>query len=137
MISALVDEKLYGRLLAQARPAVVESEREHKKLLDQIEDLMEIGDQRTAEQDRLLRLLARLAEDYETQNHQVPDASPAAVLAYLLQKRGMKQSELAAVLGCSRSVVSDMIAGRRLVSRTNALRMAAYFRLQAEVFLRP
>lgn len=60
-----IDARRYGRLLAKTTPKVIESPREHQRMLRQIESLMDRGEDRTAEEDALLSLLASLVEAYE------------------------------------------------------------------------
>ena len=102
-----IDEKRYGRLLAKAQPAVIRTDEENERILERIEDLMDKGEDRSPEEDRLLELLARLADDFESANYDFGASRPNEVLALLLEKRGMKQVELLPVLGCSKSALSD------------------------------
>ncbi len=130
-----VDEKRYGRLLAKALPAVIRTEQENERTLRQIEALMDKGDDRTPEEDRLLELLARLAADFEAANYDLGESKPNEVLAYLMEQRGMKQVDLLPVLGCSKGAVSDMLSGRREITRANARKLAEFFRLPVELFI--
>lgn len=135
MMPLVVDEKRYGRLLAKALPAVIQSEAENERVLAQIEALMDKGDGRTPEEDRLLNLLAKLSEDFEASNYDLGQSRPNEVLAYLIEKRGMKQVDLLPVLGCSKGAVSDIVSGRREISRTNAKKLAHFFRVPVELFV--
>jgi HTH-type transcriptional regulator/antitoxin HigA len=130
-----LDEKRYGRLLAKALPAVIRSEEENEKTLLQIEALMDKGDGRSPEEDRLLELLAKLVADFEAANYDFGTSSPNEVLAFLLEKRGMKQIDLLPVLGCSKGALSDMLAGRREIARGTARKLAEFFQLPVDLFI--
>lgn len=130
-----IDERRYGRLLAKALPAVIRTEEENEKNLCQIEALMDRGDNRTPEEDRLLELLARLSADFEAEHYDPGESKPNEVLGYLLEKRGMKQIDLLPVLGCSKGTVSDILSGRREISRGNARKLAEFFRLPVDLFV--
>ena len=51
-----------------------------------------------AEEGRLLDLLSMLLEEYEGRVHPLPQVDPGKMLAYLLEERGLKAADLAAVL---------------------------------------
>ncbi len=130
-----LDEKRYGRLLAKALPAVIRTDEENEKTLLQIEALMDKGDGRSPEEDRLLELLARLAADFEATNYDFGASKPNEVVAFLLEKRGMKQVDLLPVLGCSKGGLSDMLAGRREIARGTARKLAEFFGLPVDLFI--
>jgi HTH-type transcriptional regulator / antitoxin HigA len=130
-----LDEKKYGRLLAKALPAVIRTEAEHERTLAAVEELMEKGDGRTPEESRLLELLAKLAEDFEETHQEVGDAAPREVLKLLMDGRGMKQADLLPVLGLSKGTLSDMLSGRREISRTTARKLAEHFGVSADLFI--
>jgi HTH-type transcriptional regulator/antitoxin HigA len=55
------------------------------------------------------------------------------MLAYLLEERGLKAADLSAVLPKSR--VSEILAGKRAISKDQAKGLAQFFRVPVEVFL--
>ena len=82
----------------------------------------------------LLDLVARRVETYEAEQHVLPDAKPAAVLAYLMQEHGLKQSDLAAELG-GQSIVSAILSGKRELNARQAKALSKRFKVSAAVFL--
>ena len=128
MTSLVVDEKRYGRLLAKALPAVIRTEAENERALVYIEALMDKGAERAPEEDRLLNLLAKLVEDFEASNYDLGESKPNEVLVYLMKKRGMRQVDLLPVLGCSKGAMSDIVSGRREISRAKAKKLSEFFR---------
>ena len=61
-----LDQKRYGRLLAETRPAIIKSEEENDRLLACIEGLMGKGENNlTTEEETLLELLVDLVHDFE------------------------------------------------------------------------
>ena len=52
----------------------------------------------------------------------------------LMEARGMKFAELAALIG-SKGVASEVLSGKRGLSKTNIKRLAKFFGVSAEVFL--
>jgi HTH-type transcriptional regulator/antitoxin HigA len=129
-----IDAKVYGRLLTKALPKILRSEDEYERMLAEVEALMEKGDSRSPEQDALLDLMALLVHDYEEKHYRLPQAEPRAMLAYLIEERGLKASDLWEVVG-SKSRVSEILSGKRSISKDQAKRLAAFFQVPAELFL--
>jgi HTH-type transcriptional regulator/antitoxin HigA len=111
------------------------TEEENEKNLVRIEALMDKGDGRSPEEDRLLELLTRLSADFEAANYDFGASGPNEVLAFLLEKRGMRQVDLLPVLGCSKGALSDMLTGRRQIARGPARKLAEFFRLPLDLFI--
>ena len=134
MSTATIDDRKYQRLLDKALPVVIRSQTEYRRLMMAAEELIEKPEEKlTAEEGRLLELLSMLLEDYEDRVHPLPKTNPGKMLAYLLEERGMKHLDLAAVLPKSR--VSEIVAGKRAISKEQAKRLAEFFRVPVEVFL--
>ncbi|MCP5109741.1 MAG: helix-turn-helix domain-containing protein [bacterium] len=129
-----MDAAKYGRLLARTKPKVIETEREYERLAGELEKLDFSKEAIAPEQKALAELLARLIEDYEERRYPVPEASPPEVLRFLMEQRGLRQADLVGVVG-SRSLVSDIVNGKRAVSKRLAKKLAAHFHVSAEVFL--
>lgn len=129
------DRKIYTRLVARAAPKVISTEEENERVLAIIEPLMAKGDsKRTAEEGALLELLADLVHDFEEKVYPIPDSTPAEMLNFLMEENGLKQKDLALVLGAS-SRVSEILSGKRRVSREQAKRLAGRFHMSMEAFL--
>lgn len=78
-------------------------------------------------------MLSIVLEDYETRMHPLPQARPHRMLAYLLEEKGMKPSGLWSILPKSR--VSEILSGKRSISKTQAKQLADLFRVPVELFL--
>jgi len=89
----------------------------------------EIGE----EEGRLLEMLAMLSEEYEDRRHPLPQTEPHKMLSYLLTEKGMKPSDLWTVLPKSR--ISEILNGKRGISKSQAKQLAALFRVPVELFL--
>jgi HTH-type transcriptional regulator/antitoxin HigA len=130
-----LDTKRYGRLLAEALPAVVRSEHENDRMLAIIEGLMAKGDGKlTAEEDALLDLLVDLVHDFEERHDPLPSSPPHRMVAFLLEQRGLQPSALYPVLG-TKSRVSEALSGKRGISKEQAKKLAAFFHVGVELFI--
>ncbi|MGA3027675.1 MAG: transcriptional regulator [Bryobacteraceae bacterium] len=130
-----LDTKRYGRLLANALPTVIKSEDENTRMLAIIEDLMAKGERNlTPEEDALLELLVDLVHDFEEQRYPLPSSPPHQMVAFLLEQRGLKASALWPVLG-SKGRVSEVLSGKRGVSKEQARKLAAFFHVGVDLFI--
>ncbi|HKV34044.1 MAG TPA: hypothetical protein VJP89_06985 [Pyrinomonadaceae bacterium] len=99
-----------------------------------VEKLMQKGEKVSAEEEKLLKLLARLIEDFEERFYRPNEATPLEVLTHLMEARGVKQSQLWEVFG-SKGIASEVLNGKRGISKTHARALANYFHVPAELFI--
>src|SRR5260370_29901152 len=129
-----IDTKRYGRLLASTTPKVIETEKEYEGSLKKIERLMDQGVHRTPEESVLLALLVSLVQSYEEKHYTISNPSPVELLRYLMEKRGLKQADLKPIFGSS-GYVSDVVNGRRGISKAHAKRLAEFLHVSADLFI--
>jgi HTH-type transcriptional regulator/antitoxin HigA len=113
---------------------VIQTEEENIRKLAVAEKLMAKGENLSTEEDALLRLVAKLIQDFEEEFYQPRDATPIEVLHHLMEARGSKQSDLLPVFG-SKGVASEVINGKRSISKTQAKALAKFFGVSAELFI--
>jgi len=87
----------------------------------------------TAAQLEAIELLTLLIERYEEEHYAVPQASPAEVLRFLLDRHGLKQRDLAADLG-GESVVSEVLSGKRKLNTAHIEQLSKRFHVSPAVF---
>ena len=129
-----IDDRKYARVLAKVLPRVITSSVEHERMLAEVEKLMDKGERRTQEEDAAVELMVRLIQDYEEKHHPLPNPSPGEMLAYLMEQRGLKQADLTPIFK-SRGYVSDVINGKRGISKALARQLAAFFKVSADLFI--
>ena len=88
-----------------------------------------------ADQDRL-ELLALVIDDYDDKHFaiKVKDRSPVAALKYLMEMNELKAIDLAELFG-GRSRVSDVLSGKRELSKAQVRALAQRFQVDANLFL--
>jgi HTH-type transcriptional regulator/antitoxin HigA len=133
LVSAINQQK-YGKLLARVRPMVIRTEEEYDRMLTLVEQLMAKDDSLTLEEGELLRLLGKLIADFEEEFYPPEDAAPHEVLQELINARGLKQSDLWELFG-SRGRASEVINGKRAISKARAKALAEFFHVSAELFI--
>ena len=133
-MTAEIDERRYGRLLARALPHVIKTEEENEEGLEHIRQLMKKGDGRTPEEDALLELLVALVEKFEAEHYEIPEAAPHEVLEFMLEQRELRPVHLVPIFG-SRGHVSDILSGRRKITAGKARELGAFFGLDPGLFV--
>jgi HTH-type transcriptional regulator/antitoxin HigA len=129
-----IDPSRYKRLLSQTMPMVIETEEENERMLAVVEKLMNKGEDLSPEEEKLLKLFARLIEDFEKRYYRPKEAAPLEVLQHLMEARGVKQTHLWEVFG-SKGIASEVLNGKRGISKTQARALAHYFHVPADLFI--
>jgi HTH-type transcriptional regulator / antitoxin HigA len=115
-------------------PVIVETEEENERMLGLIERLMDKGESLSPEEEKMLKLLVRLVEDFEERFYHPKKSAPLEVLHHLVESRDLKQTDLLSVFG-SKGVASEVLNGKRGISKTQARALATYFNVSADLFI--
>ena len=143
-----MDEARYGELLAEIRPALIETPAEHDRMLTAAETLMEKGSALTAEEQRVLELLVFLIKSFEDSvlaaEAAAPDddedepepvqALPHETLKRLLEVRRLEPSDIEHVFG-NPVACRDALSGSRKITRGQARTLANFFQVPYKLFL--
>jgi HTH-type transcriptional regulator/antitoxin HigA len=129
-----INKRKYGALLATALPAVIKTEEENERMLAVAEQLIDKGQSRTPEEDQLFELVTKLIEDFEDEHYPIPDAPPHRVLQFLMEQNDLRQSDLLPIFG-SRGYVSDVVNGKRAISKSHAKALGKMFQVSPDVFI--
>ncbi len=81
----------------------------------------------------LVEALGEMIQSYERRQTPMPAAEPRDALRYLMEEHALRQSGLAET--CSQGTISDILSGRREISKALAKALAARFGVSAGVFL--
>ena len=82
-----IDPIRYRRLLSRTMPVVIETEEENARMLAVVERLMKKGENLSLEEEKLLKLLTRLVQDFEERLYKPNEATPLEVLRHLMEAR--------------------------------------------------
>jgi HTH-type transcriptional regulator/antitoxin HigA len=128
-----LDPVAYGKLLAVELPTPIANEKEFDRVVAKLEELDFTGDL-TPEQKAYREILAALVEVYDDEHHHIPDVPPCEMVKHLMEARELKQVDLVPVIG-SRAQVSDLVNGKRGISKAQARKLAEFFHCSVELFI--
>ena len=123
----------YGKLLRDDLPHAIHNEKDYRRYLARAEDLLE-KQKRSAAESRYLELLSVLLERYEQEHDTIDAPSPLAALKELMLAKGVSQSALARLLGSS-GITSEILAGKRSLSKAHIKKLAEAFNVSAGLFV--
>jgi HTH-type transcriptional regulator/antitoxin HigA len=125
--------KKYSALLSATLPGVIDSLDEYNRIEEIFNGLFK--ENRLPEEDKLFNLLANLLEDYERRTlPPLEESSPRETLKFLMAENNLRQSDLADIFG-TQSVVSEVLKGKREITKNQAKALAQRFSLRLEAFI--
>jgi HTH-type transcriptional regulator/antitoxin HigA len=124
----------YGKILAKALPKLIETREEFDRYVAMMEELDRRAEQESLspEEVTLLALLGQLVREYD-ERIELPKIDPCSVVLFLMKQKGLRQADLLPVFG-SRSIASDVLSGKRELSKTHIRKLAEFFHLSPAVF---
>jgi HTH-type transcriptional regulator/antitoxin HigA len=127
------DQTAYSHLLAEFAPQVIETEQEYERALKLAEQLT-FAKNRTPEQIALHKLLVLLIEAYELENYPMDKSHPHEILQHIMEASGTRQLDFVGIIGSSR-VVSEVVNGKRSISKAQAKALGDYFQVSPNLFI--
>jgi HTH-type transcriptional regulator/antitoxin HigA len=119
--------------VAHLRP--IRNDVEYERTVALMNSLLDVvGDQEGHALAGLLDLVSELVQDFDADHYAIEASEPREVLRYLIEQRGLKQSDLAEIV--PQSNLSAILAGKRKISATLAGKLARYFNVRPAVFIR-
>jgi HTH-type transcriptional regulator/antitoxin HigA len=127
-----INKNAYQKLLSDALPQVIETEEQNDHYVAVLEAMHDRGEL-TPEEEKLSQLLTLLIEDFENKHYQLQAASPIEIVRELMQLNDLKQVDMLDVFG-TRSVASEVLNGKRDLSKTHIQNLSARFHVSPEIF---
>ncbi|MFO5438086.1 MAG: type II toxin-antitoxin system HigA family antitoxin, partial [Dolichospermum sp.] len=132
-MTTTLNKEEYIKLLSETVPRIIDTEIEHKRLLNEVDKLMDLGENLTDEQAEVLQLLVTLIEQYEDKHYQLKAATPLEILHELMSVRQLKQKDIVEVFG-SKGITSEVINGKRSISKNQAKALGDFFHVSYSLF---
>jgi HTH-type transcriptional regulator / antitoxin HigA len=111
----------------------IHSEKQYRKMVELADMLSDvIGPSKKHPLLNLFELTSELIRAYDLEHFNVPDAKPQALLSFLMEEHGLKQSDLPEV--GNQSVISQILSGARELNVRQINSLAKRFKVPAGVF---
>lgn len=128
-----IDKTMYGQLLGKFQPKIIKTIEEYDEANRILLELM-LRTERSPEETELLQLIAMIIQEFDKRQEQPEPASPQEVLLHLMEERELKQADLVGKIG-SKGVVSEIVNGKRSISKSQAKTLAEIFHVSSSVFI--
>ena len=130
-----VNPRKYARLANRIVIKAIETEEEYDRMVAAVGRLMDKGEaNQSPEESALLETMAILIQAYDDRHHPIPETLPHRMLAYLLETSGRARRDLLPVFG-TRGRVSEVLNGKRTISKDQAKKLASFFKVSADLFI--
>ena len=130
---AELDEAKYAAVLGEYKPRPIHTAEENRRATETLEQL-QTNVVMTPEQEALAEMLTTLIEKFEEEEYALNPASPAELLRELLRANDLEQKDLAKLVG-SKGIASELLGGKRRISRSLAQIFAKRFNVPYHLFL--
>ncbi len=128
-----INLQVYGQLVAEIKPKVIETDEEYEQFLVVAERLT-FKQNQTPEESALYDLVTMLVETYETEHYPIDRSTPAEVLQHIIESSGIDTIELVDIFGSSEAV-TQVLAGKIAIDPNRAKALADRFKLAPSIFL--
>jgi HTH-type transcriptional regulator/antitoxin HigA len=112
----------------------IETEQENQRVIAELDRLDTRRRPLTREEEKLAELMTLLVRQFENERYPLGHAEPVEALRTLVEDRQLRQRDLIPVFGAS-SVVSDVLNGKRAISKAHARKLAELFQVPVGLFI--
>lgn len=134
MALGAINKRSYARLLTRVLPQVITTDAENERMIAELEKLDTRNRPLTPEEERLALLMSLLIRQFEESRYSLGHAEPVEALRVLMESRGLRQRDLIPVFGSS-SVASNVLNGKRSLSKAHVRKLAQFFHVPASLFV--
>jgi HTH-type transcriptional regulator / antitoxin HigA len=122
----------YLKLVIAFPLASIRSEEHLREAQKVIDELLAQGELKGGEE-MYLDALSDLVAAYEDEHYAIEPASDAEMLRHLMDAKGVTQAQLSRDTLVAKSTISEILTGKKRLSRQLIRRFADYFRVDASV----
>lgn len=124
----------YRRLRAKVPLGTLRTKKDYVRAVEMLDAILdEAGEDENHPMAELADALGVFIEKYEAEHVRIPAAKPEALLRFLMQQHDLRQSDLPEV--GSQGVVSEVLAGKRVLNARQIKRLAKRFGVSPAVFV--
>ena len=132
-MALIINKTIYSELLTAFKPKVIKTQAEYDEAHRILVELIMLPSL-SPEQIELRELIIVLLKEFDHKQPTPEPASPQEVLVYLMEEHHLKQADLVGKIG-SKGVVSEIVNGKRSISKSQAKVLAEIFHVSSSVFI--
>lgn len=115
----------YDSLLLKFKPRPIRNGQEYRRMLRNVEELVgHHGSTPPRAEGELITVLSTLIESYEVELRPRRKPTPAETLAHLIESKEELRAETARATGISPSTITNVLSGRRQISKEKLSKLA-------------
>jgi HTH-type transcriptional regulator/antitoxin HigA len=118
----------YLKLVSAFPLASIKSDEQFQEARKVLDQLLAQGELKVGEE-MYLDALSELIAAYEDDHYPIKPASDADMLRHLMEARGVTQAELSRDTAIPKSTISEILAGKKPLSRQTIRKFADYFQV--------
>lgn len=134
IVKAKFNPQKYAGLLAETLPEVIETVAQNRRMIKILNKLMDKGENRTPEETKLAKLLGHLIQEFEQRFYKPQKPTPREALIAMMEMNHLRQADIVHIFGSS-GVTSEVVSGKREISKTHAKALAKFFHISTDIFL--
>jgi len=119
--------------LVSAFPLASIKSQKHLEVAQQVMDRLLANGRLDQGQAIYLEALSDLVASYEDEHYAIEPASDADMLRHLMEAKGITQTQLSRDTNLPKSSISEVLAGRKPLSRQLIRKLAEYFKVEVSV----
>lgn len=123
----------YFELVQRFPLLTIRSDAELKRAIAMMDSLIDRKELDQSERE-YLDVLTNQIQRYESEQRPMPTASDAELLEHLLEARSVTQADVARETGIAESTISEVLRGKRRLTRSQIGKLAGYFNVVPGVF---
>ena len=123
----------YLELVLQVPLRPVRSDEDLDRAIAMVDSLID-RDTLVLEEQDYLDVLSDLIEDYEAGEYPAAPVTDAVMLRHLLEAKGVTQAEVSRETGIAESTISEVLAGKRTLSRNHIGTLSRFFCVEPGAF---
>ena len=128
-----INPDLYGTLLAQYQPRVIETDEENENVILLAEELSH-KNALTPEETTLLQILITLIEKYEEDNYPINDSSPQDMIIHFMEIQNINEADFIKMFG-SLDIINQIMNEQQQITDEQAMMLGKLFSVSPQLFL--
>jgi HTH-type transcriptional regulator/antitoxin HigA len=128
----------YEALMASHRLKVIATDKELDAAVEFLRPLFRNYDSLDKDSQDYVSVLSTLIQEYENRHHKIDtdDLDPVDALKFLMEEHDLNQSDIARILDSERGLVSEILSGKKNISKAKAVILANHFNTDVGMFIK-